>query len=260
MQWSQARFGEDALTIFHNDDNFCIHCYYVIGVYAFTDTSFTVVCGRRRSTLSGQRVSDVRLSVCRLLVPPSPRCKRMSPSVRISCKARQSTSKSLSTPPTHSQSPSLTWHKYELQHAGVVCTLSRLCRAIRTYLCRPFISFQTLPTHSGRCHAPPCVRLTALSCSLAQARRLYDDSVTIPPTDPDACSGQTDCTYHIGVLAFTNTTFTIVAHFENATLLADGVSQNGHVDKEAIKYYEVSPLCPDKATVRCKHCTRACVH
>lgn len=46
-------------------------------------------------------------------------------------------------------------------------------------------------------------------------------------------------TYYIGVEAWTNSTYTILAHFDAQVLLQDGVSQTGSVEKEAVQYYKL---------------------
>lgn len=66
------------------------------------------------------------------------------------------------------------------------------------------------------------------------AQTIRGDSITIPPTDPEAC---VLCTYYIGVSAFTNTTFTLVASFSDIVALADGVPQTGAVAKGEFRYY-----------------------
>jgi hypothetical protein len=40
--WRVASYGSDALFISEDDDQACSNCVYIIGVYAFADSSFTV--------------------------------------------------------------------------------------------------------------------------------------------------------------------------------------------------------------------------
>jgi hypothetical protein len=63
------------------------------------------------------------------------------------------------------------------------------------------------------------------------ARSVFSDSITIP--SDELVLG----TYYIAVQAWTNTTFTILAHFDSQVQLIDGVSQSGQVSKEASRYY-----------------------
>lgn len=65
------------------------------------------------------------------------------------------------------------------------------------------------------------------------------DSITIPHTDTDVCY---DCTYYIGVVAYSNTTFTIIASYADTIALADGVPQSGYVQDGVFAYYTLQVL------------------
>lgn len=71
--------------------------------------------------------------------------------------------------------------------------------------------------------------------------RYRSDSITIPPTDPNAC--QQRCTYYVGVHAFLNSSFTLVASYHDAVALQDGTPQEGYVEVEAVEYFfiDVTP-------------------
>lgn len=68
------------------------------------------------------------------------------------------------------------------------------------------------------------------------ARQLYNDSITIPPTDPNYC---VDCVYHIGVSAFFDSVFTIVAHFGGVVRLSEGSAIQSTVKVGEVAYYSI---------------------
>lgn len=68
------------------------------------------------------------------------------------------------------------------------------------------------------------------------AATMYNDSVTIAPTDPQHCS--TPCTYFIAVYAYSNTSFTLMAQFSNLVRLGSGVPQVATVPKGAMSYFQ----------------------
>lgn len=70
-------------------------------------------------------------------------------------------------------------------------------------------------------------------------RQLYGDSITISETDPNYCQ---DCTYYIGVYAYTNVTFTVVATLETPVVLNDGVTLSSSVKRGAMKYFNIRTL------------------
>jgi hypothetical protein len=64
------------------------------------------------------------------------------------------------------------------------------------------------------------------------ARSIYEDSITIVP--PELTPGY----YFIGIQAYTNITFTVVASLQSPTLLIDGQPHRATVAKEAERFFE----------------------
>jgi len=69
-----------------------------------------------------------------------------------------------------------------------------------------------------------------------QARSTSSDSITIPKSE--LVIG----TYYIGVQGWTNSSFSIVAHFDSPVFLSDGVATEGTVAHEAARFYTFALL------------------
>jgi hypothetical protein len=71
------------------------------------------------------------------------------------------------------------------------------------------------------------------------AQRFRGDSITIPHTDPNSVALRY---YYIGVFAYTNTTFSIVASLASSVALQNGIPQSGAVSRGAMRYYTMQVL------------------
>eukprot|EP01006_Ploeotia_vitrea_P032269 TRINITY_DN64533_c0_g2_i1.p1 TRINITY_DN64533_c0_g2~~TRINITY_DN64533_c0_g2_i1.p1 ORF type:complete len:2597 (-),score=1385.65 TRINITY_DN64533_c0_g2_i1:818-8563(-) len=83
------------------------------------------------------------------------------------------------------------------------------------------------------------------------ARSTRSDSITVSHDDPRACQ-QLPCTYYISVLAYTNSTFSLLATFQPITRLINGVVQAGiTVQNQEFRYFvfEVSGTSNSNITI-----------
>lgn len=187
-QWRSNAFGEDLVTIYHDDPQFRAPATYLIAVYAFTNTSFTI----RATTSHGITLLQEGVPV------------------------RESLRKGA-------------YDYFRFQVAHQVKELTVTVTDLGTGDPDLFIS-----TEYSR---PNMTHYTW------RAQQLSTDSITIPHTDPHAC---TLCTYYISVYAYQATTFTIVAYTDDVVSLQDGIPQSGVVPRGGYRYYDMNLHDPSK--------------
>jgi len=79
-------------------------------------------------------------------------------------------------------------------------------------------------------------RHPSLTSYIWKSDRLSNDSVTVPPTDPNACRSP-DCTYSIAVYSAINSSFSIVVTLDSPHQLVAGVPQSSSIVYVSNEYY-----------------------
>jgi hypothetical protein len=187
--WRSISWGEDLITIDHvTDPNKCFNCDYWVGVYAVTDTAFSITAATSETITTLQNGVPLREDL------------------------RAGEYEYFQLP-------------VDLHGEDLTVTVTDLAAG------DPDLFISTKYHHPNETNAH------------WRAQRLRGDSITIShDAGPPACSS---CVYYISVHALVESTFTIVATFENTTRLSDGVPQQGSVAKGAFKYYEIQLLASD---------------